>query len=294
VTPEQKLKLIDLYQQEEHVVAMTGDGVNDAPALQKADIGIAMGVRGTAVAKEAAKMVLQDDDFGTIVSAIGHGRIIFENIRKFVVYLLSCNSSEVLVVSLATIAGAPLPLLPLQILFLNLVTDVFPALALGVGPGRMSLMMQKPRPASERILMRRHWIEVGLYGAIMAIVVLAAMAISLLCLEFERERAVTVAFCTLALAQLWHVFNMRGNLKHIVNNEITRNIWIWLALVVCLALVIVAVYTPVLSDVMELSDPGVAGWMVIIIGSLMPLVAAPVVRSVVSLPRFADQVTLSN
>jgi len=294
VTPEQKLKLIDLHQQEKHVVAMTGDGVNDAPALQKADIGIAMGVRGTAVAKEAADMVLQDDDFATIVSAIGHGRIIFENIRKFVVYLLSCNSSEVLVVSLATIAGAPLPLLPLQILFLNLVTDVFPALALGVGPGGTSLMKKKPRPVSERILMRRHWIEIGLYGTVMAIAVLAAMAISLLCLEFERERAVTVAFCTLALAQLWHVFNMRGNLKHVVNNEITRNIWIWLAIVFCLALVIVAVYTPVLSEVMELSDPGAAGWMVIIIGSLIPLAVAPVVRSVVSLPRFADQVTLSN
>ncbi len=280
VTPEQKLKLIDLYQQEEHVVAMTGDGVNDAPALKKADIGIAMGVRGTAVAKEAAEMVLQDDEFGTIVAAIGHGRVIFENIRKFVVYLLSCNSSEVLVVSLATIAGAPLPLLPLQILFLNLVTDVFPALALGVGPGRTSLMKKKPRPASERILMRRHWIEIGLYGVVMAIVVLAAMAIAYLYLEFEREKAVTVAFCTLALAQLWHVFNMRGDLKRLVNNEITRNIWIWLALALCLMLVLVAVYTPVLSDVMELSDPGTAGWLVIIIGSLVPLCVAPVVEHV--------------
>jgi len=288
VTPEQKLKLIDLHQRQEHVVAMTGDGVNDAPALKKADIGIAMGIRGTAVAKEAAKMVLQDDDFGTIVAAIGQGRVIFENIRKFVVYLLSCNSSEVLVVSLATIAGAPLPLLPLQILFLNLVTDVFPALALGVGPGRTSLMKKKPRPASERILMRRHWIEIGLYGAVMAIVVLAAMATSLFYLEFERERAVTVSFCTLALAQLWHVFNMRGNLKHVVNNEVTRNIWIWLALALCLVLVLVAVYTPVLSDVMELSDPGAAGWLVIIIGSLVPLLVAPVVKYVVSLPRFAD------
>ena len=280
VTPEQKLKLINLYQQEEHVVAMTGDGVNDAPALKKADIGIAMGVRGTAVAKEAAEMVLQDDEFGTIVAAIGHGRVIFENIRKFVVYLLSCNSSEVLVVSLATIAGAPLPLLPLQILFLNLVTDVFPALALGVGPGRTSLMKKKPRPASERILMRRHWIEIGLYGVVMAIVVLAAMAIAFLYLGFEREKAVTVAFCTLALAQLWHVFNMRGDLKRLFNNEITRNIWIWLALALCLMLVLVAVYTPVLSDVMELSDPGTAGWLVIIIGSLVPLVVAPVVRHV--------------
>ncbi len=283
VTPEQKLKLINLYQQQEHVVAMTGDGVNDAPALKKADIGVAMGIRGTAVAKEAASMVLQDDDFGTIVAAIGHGRAIFENIRKFVVYLMSCNTSEVLVVSLATIAGAPLPLLPLQILFLNLVTDVFPALALGVGSGRTSLMARKPRPASERILMRRHWIEIGLYGVVMAVVVLSAMAVAILYLGFDREKAVTVAFCTLALAQLWHVFNMRGDLKHIVNNEITRNIWIWLALALCLILVLAAVYTPVLHDVMRLSDPGAAGWLLIVAGSLVPLVAAPLVRRIATI-----------
>ena len=278
VTPEQKLKLINLYQQREQVVAMTGDGVNDAPALKKADIGVAMGIRGTAVAKEAADMVLQDDDFGTIVSAIGHGRAIFENIRKFVVYLMSCNTSEVLVVSLATIAGAPLPLLPLQILFLNLVTDVFPALALGVGSGRTSLMKKKPRSASERILMRRHWIEIGLFGVVMAIVVLTAMAVAIFHLGFDREKAVTVAFCTLALAQLWHVFNMRGDLKHFVNNEITRNIWIWLALALCLILVLAAVYTPALQTVMKLSDPGATGWLVIVAGSLVPLIAAPAVR----------------
>jgi len=278
VTPEQKLKLISFYQRQNHVVAMTGDGINDAPALKKADIGVAMGIRGTPVAKEAADMVLQDDEFGTIVSAIGHGRAIFENIRKFVVYLMSCNTSEVLVVALATIAGAPLPLLPLQILFLNLVTDVFPALALGVGPGRSSLMKSKPRPSTERILMRRHWVEIGVYGVVMALTVLSAMAVALLYLGFDQEKAVTVAFCTLALAQLWHVFNLRGNLKHVINNEITRNIWIWLALALCMTLILAAVYTPVLHDVMKLSDPGSAGWMVIVVGSLVPLVAAPVVR----------------
>lgn len=280
VTPEQKLDLIALYQQTGHVVAMTGDGVNDAPALKKADIGVAMGVRGTAVAKEAAAMVLQDDDFGTIVAAIGHGRAIFANIRKFVVYLLSCNISEVLVVSIATIAGAPLPLLPLQILFLNLVTDVFPALALGVGPGQTSLMKVKPRSPSERILMRRHWMEIGLYGIVMALVVLSAMAISVRYLDFERQQAVTVAFCTLALAQLWHVFNMRSDLARLVNNEITRNVWIWLALVLCLILILAAVYTPALYTVMQLRDPGYSGWLVIISGSLVPLVAAPVVKRI--------------
>ena len=280
VTPEQKLKLIDLYQQHEHVVAMTGDGVNDAPALKKADIGIAMGVRGTAVAKEAAAMVLEDDDFNTIVGAIEQGRAIFENIRKFVVYLLSCNISEILIVSLAIIVGAPLPLLPLQILFLNLVTDVFPALALGVGPGQTSLMTQEPRPASERILMRWHWLEIGLYGAVMACVVLAAMTISLLFLGFGDQEAVTVSFCTLAFAQMWHVFNMRGDLGRLINNEITRNKWIWLALAVCAVLILCAVYAPGLRDIMKLSGPGTAGWLLIIMASLVPLAAAPVVRFV--------------
>lgn len=278
VTPEQKLKLIDLYQRYEHVVAMTGDGVNDAPALKKADIGIAMGVRGTAVAKEAAAMVLEDDNFNTIVGAIEQGRAIFENIRKFAVYLLSCNISEVLIVSLAIVAGAPLPLLPLQILFLNLVTDVFPALALGVGPGRASLMASKPRPPGERLLTRRHWIEIGLYGAVMACIVLAAMSVALVILAFDHRKVMTVAFCTLALAQLWHVFNMRGNVRELVDNEITRNPWIWLALALCVGLVLAAVYAPVLRDVMRLSEPGVAGWLLITSASLVPLAAAPVIR----------------
>ena len=278
VTPEQKLRLIDLHQHQGHVVAMTGDGVNDAPALKKADIGIAMGVRGTAVAREAAEMVLQDDDFGTIVAAIEHGRAIFENIRKFALYLLSCNTSEILVVSLATIAGAPLPLLPLQILFLNLVTDVFPALALGVGPGRPGLMRESPRPSQERILPRRCWIEIALYGVVMAVATLAAMAWALVRLEYDTERAVTVAFSTLALAQLWHVFNMRGDTWRLVDNEITRNVWIWAALALCLGLILIAVYAPVLSDVLRLTDPGAAGWLVILVGSLVPLVAAPLVR----------------
>ena len=278
VTPDQKLKLIQLHQAQGQVVAMTGDGVNDAPALRKADIGVAMGIRGTAVAREAAEMILQDDDFSTIVAAVRHGRAIFENIRKFVVYLLSCNTSEILVVSLATIAGAPLPLLPLQILFLNLVTDVFPALALGVGPPRPGLMRARPRPATEGILPRACWIEIGLYGVIMAAATLGAMLAAVTLLHFDVKHAITVAFSTLALAQMWHVFNMRGDIGRLRDNEITRNPWIWLALALCLALILAAIYVPVLSDVLQLYDPGFAGWSLILATSLIPLLLAPLVQ----------------
>ena len=284
VSPEQKLNLIDFCQQQGLVVAMTGDGVNDAPALKKADIGVAMGIRGTDVAKEAAAMVLRDDEFGTIVEAVSQGRAIYGNIRKFVVYLLSCNISEVLVVSIATVAGAPLPLLPLQILFLNLVTDVFPALALGVGEGSPLLMKEKPRPADEPLLTRAHWLRIFLYGIVMSISVLGAMALAVYRLDFATDRAITVSFCTLALAQLWHVFNMRNNLRRLINNEITRNPWIWLAILICLALILSAVYTPLLSGVLQLHDPGPEGWLVIFGMSLIPIAAAPIVRIVAPRP----------
>ncbi|MGI9261954.1 MAG: cation-translocating P-type ATPase [Woeseiaceae bacterium] len=279
-TPKQKLDLIDFYQQQGYIVAMTGDGVNDAPALKKADIGVAMGVRGTAVAKEAAHMVLRDDEFRTIVGAVAQGRAIYDNIRKFVVYLLSCNISEVLIVSLATIAGAPLPLLPLQILFLNLVTDVFPALALGVGEGSPSLMKYKPRPASETLLTRAHWLRIGLHGTVISATVLAAMAIAFFVLNFQTVEAVTVSFCTLAFAQLWHVFNMRDDTRQVFSNEITRNIWIWIAIVTCLMLIFAAIYVPALSDLMRLSNPGVDGWLLILPMSLVPVFTAPLVNRI--------------
>lgn len=277
-TPAQKLKLMELHQRDGRVVAMTGDGVNDAPALKKADIGIAMGIRGTDVAKEAADMVLQDDEFGTIVAAVSHGRAIFENIRKFVVYLLSCNISEIIVVSLATLVNAPLPLLPLQILFLNLVTDVFPALALGVCEGSPDLMREKPRSSQEEVVTRSHWQRILIHGAVLATTVLGAMAIAIYSLDFSAERAVTVSFCTLAFAQVWHVFNMRSNISQVFNNEITRNVWVWAAVVLCTILILLAVYIPALASVLELEHPGRSGWLLIVIMSLVPLATAPLVR----------------
>ncbi|MDH4313498.1 MAG: cation-transporting P-type ATPase [Gammaproteobacteria bacterium] len=283
-TPEQKYDLIERYQQLGHVVAMTGDGVNDAPALRKADIGVAMGVRGTAVAKEAAHMILQDDEFGTIVEAVSQGRAIYANIRKFVVYLLSCNIGEILIVSIATLAGAPLPLLPLQILFLNLVTDVFPALALGVGRGSEQLMNARPRPAGEPVLTRTHWVRILAYGVLMAATVLIAMAVAVQVLQFEYEQAVTVSFTTLALAQLWHVFNMRASGSSFLRNEITANAWIWAALAICLVLVIAAVHIPGLQLLLSLTSPRASGWLLIISMSFVPLLLGPLVRGLTPAP----------
>ena len=187
-----------------------------------------------------------------------------------------------LVVSVATVLGAPLPLLPLQILFLNLVTDVFPALALGVGRGSPALMSNQPRQATERILTRSHWRRVGLHGAMISFAVLAAMALSHYYLEFDHRQAVSVAFCTLALAQMWHVFNMRDDLKALFDNEITRNAWVWAALAICLVLVLAAIYFPALRDVLILSDPGVSGWALVVAMSLLPVFAAPLVSGLVS------------
>ncbi len=277
VSPEQKYDLIRHFQDRGAIVAMTGDGVNDAPALKQADIGVAMGIRGTAVAREAAAMVLQDDRLSTIVEAIAQGRAIYGNIRKFVVYLLSCNISEVLVVALATIAGAPLPLLPLQILFLNLVTDVFPALALGVGEGHEGLMRQAPRKASERILCRRHWARIAAHGVIMSIAVLGAMGYARTVMSLSVEEAVTVSFCTLALAQLWHVFNMRDRRASILHNEVTRNRWVWAALGLCLAGVLGAVYLGPVSKVLELHTPSMGAWLLILAASTLPLLLGPLV-----------------
>jgi Ca2+-transporting ATPase len=278
VSPAQKLDLIALHQEAGAVVAMTGDGVNDAPALKKADIGVAMGRRGTQVAKEAADMVLKDDAFDSIVAAIEQGRVIFENIRRFVVYLLSCNISEIMVVSLAALVNAPLPIRPLQILFLNLVTDVFPALALGVGEGDESIMRRPPRDPQESIVTRRHWWEIALYGGLITASVLVAFALAYAWLDAGDAQAVTIAFLTLAFAQLWHVFNMREAGSHLLRNEITANRFVWGALALCTGLLLAAVYLPVLSDVLGTVDPGWRGWLLVASASLAPLLAGPAVH----------------
>ena len=208
ITPEHKLRLVAAFQARGDIVAMLGDGVNDAPALRKADIGVAMGIRGTDVAKEAAAIVLQDDRFDTIVAAVEEGRIIFDNIRKFVFYLFSCNVAEVLVLLCAALAGLPMPLLPLQILWLNMVTDTFPALALALEPGDANVMERAPRNPQETLLSRGFLMKVALYGSLITAATLAAYALQL---DGSVRRAQTVAFMTLAFAQLFHLANARSD-----------------------------------------------------------------------------------
>ncbi len=271
VTPEQKLDLITLHQQAGEVVAMTGDGVNDAPALRKADIGIAMGVRGTEVAREAADMVLRDDAFSTIVQAIREGRIIYTNIRRFTTYLLSCNLSEILIVGLAVLVGLPLPLLPLQILFLNLVTDVFPAFALGTIAADRNVLSRPPKPPSEPILTRSQWLTIIAGGSVIAATTLSSMVVATIILHLRGDAVTTMCFFTLALAQLWHVFNMRNWRVGLIFNQITRNTYVWLAIALCLITLTVAALQPDIAGALRLTPlPGNA-WSVIFALSLIPV-----------------------
>jgi Ca2+-transporting ATPase len=187
VSPAEKLGLVQAYQAAGEIVAMTGDGVNDAPALRKADIGIAMGLRGTDVAREAASMILLDDAFPTIVKAIREGWVIFGNIRRFTAYLLACNLTELSVIGLAVLSAIPLPILPLQILYLNLVTDMFPAFALAMGEGESGILKRPPRDPKEPILGRSQWVTLVLHSLAMSAGTFGALAAARLCWTWTRE-----------------------------------------------------------------------------------------------------------
>jgi len=271
VSPADKLRIVQAYQDRGEIVAMLGDGVNDAPALKRADIGVAMGGRGTDVAKETADLVLQDDRFETVVAAVEEGRIIDDNIRKYIFFLFSCNLSEVLVVFVAGVAGLPLPLLPLQILWLNLVTDVFPALALAVEPAEPDVMRRPPRDPRGAILSRDFMIQTGGYAFLMTGATLGVFVWVLEVQGLELHHAITLAFMTLALTQLFHVFNARGEGPVLLSRRFFQNPWVWGAMVLTLGLQLLAVYLPVLSDVLETHPLGVGDWVLVLGAALIPL-----------------------
>ncbi len=287
VSPAEKFAIVRAYQNSGEIVAMTGDGVNDAPALKQADIGVAMGLRGTDVARQAAAMILLDDAFPTIVKAIREGRIIFGNIRRFAAFLLSCNLSEVLVVGIAIAAALPLPILPLQILYLNLVTDVFPAFALAMGEGERDVLARPPRDPKEPILGRAQWAAILLQSFPLAAATFAALGLALSA-GLSGKALVTATFLTIAFAQLWHVFDMRGSRSGLVFNEVTRNPWVWAALALCAALLVVPAYWPSMAEVLHLAPPTLTMWSIVAGCSLAPMLLIQFVRLAIALSRRSD------
>lgn len=263
VSPAQKLQLVHLFQQHGFIVGMTGDGVNDAPALKKADIGIAMGKRGTEAAKEAADLVLQDDKFSAIVAAIRQGRGIFENIRWFVIYLLSCNLSELLIVATAYLANLSLPLFPLQILFMNMVTDVFPALALGMNRVDEGVMNRRPRSKGEPIITNRNWHAIMVYALALTLATVGIFLLAIFYLKTGDQLANSMAFSTIILAQLWHVFNLPDRPRSFLKNTVTQNPYVWLALMGSVGLLALAYWAPPLAKVLHLQPLSwrLLGWV---------------------------------
>ncbi|RIK40825.1 MAG: ATPase [Chloroflexi bacterium] len=261
VSPEHKLNIVQALQTEGHIVAMTGDGVNDAPALKKADIGVAMGITGTDVAKEAAEMVLQDDNFATIVAAVEEGRVIYDNIRKFIKFLLSCNAGEILVMLIGPFLGMPLPLLPLQILWMNLVTDGFPALALGVEPAERNVMRRPPYPPQENIFSRGVGRDILWIGALMGVMPLAVGYFYWL----NNPDGVwqTMVFTTLVLSQLLLALAMRSERDSIFQIGFGSNRAMLLAVGGAFLLQLAVIYVPFLQNffntqALSLGDLGIA------------------------------------
>lgn len=272
VDPKQKLDMVSLYQKKGDVVAMTGDGINDAPALKKADIGIAMGLRGTQVAKETAEMVLKDDSFSSIVSAIEQGRAIFQNIKKFLVYLLSCNLSEIFIVFGYGLLNFSFSILPMQILFLNLVTDIFPALALGMGKGNELTMKNQPRRPGQGIIVKKDWISIIIYAILMAFPI---MGVSWYCryyLNYELKVCNNITFFSLALTQLWQVFNLPSNTISFIKNEVSSNPFVWYALALCILIMGVFYQLDPLNEILGLVKIDTIVWLLIVGTSLTPVV----------------------
>lgn len=281
VSPEHKLRIVEALQAQGHVVAMTGDGVNDAPAMKQADIGIAMGISGTEVAKENADMVITDDNFASIVGAVEQGRVIYGNIIRFLHYLLSCNSSEILTVFVALMIGWPLPLVALQILWLNLITDIFPAFALALEPSEPDVMKRSPRDPQEPLLTRSFVGLIVWQGALLAGVTLLAFGTGMHWHGTAGEgirRATTMAFMTLALAQVFHAFDARSRNRSIFTSRLFTNAWLWGAVTICLVLQMAAVYLPLLQRVLHTVPPTMSEWAVIVGCSLLPVVVVEFIK----------------
>ncbi|MBI4449405.1 calcium-translocating P-type ATPase, SERCA-type [Candidatus Woesearchaeota archaeon] len=274
VDPEHKIRIVEALKNKGHIVAMTGDGVNDAPALKRADIGIAMGITGTDVAKEASAMVLADDNFATIVRAVREGRKIYDNIRKFVMYLLSSNIGEVLTVFGGAIAGLPPVIIARQILWMNLVTDLFPALALGIEHGEPTLMERPPRQSDQKLIDKRRWVVILSIGAVMMSAALGAFTYAYR--HGTIGNAQTLAFTSLVFMQLTNVLVMRSE-RH-TNFELRPNARLFAAIAISLILQYIVVQTPFFAGIFGDEPLTVIEWSIAISAGIGLLALGEIIK----------------
>lgn len=274
VLPKHKLRLVKAYKEEGHIVAMTGDGVNDAPAVKEADIGVAMGCAGTDVTRQAASMILMDDNFSTIVAAVEEGRNIYNNIRKFVRYLLSCNIGEVLTMFLGMVLGMPVPLLPVQILLVNLATDGLPAIALSMEPGSGEVMLQKPRDPQENIFSGGLWRLIVIRGIFIGISTLLSFS-TVYMLSNNLQCARTGALVTLVLSQLIHVFECKSESKSIFEVPFLDNLWLIGAVLISIGVLAAVIYLPFLQNLFKTVALEPEHWLPVV-GFCLP---APIINA---------------
>ncbi|MGB5081853.1 MAG: HAD-IC family P-type ATPase [Burkholderiales bacterium] len=264
VSPQHKTRIVEALKARDHVVAMTGDGVNDAPALKRANIGVAMGITGTDVAKQTADMVLTDDNFASIVAAIEQGRIIYSNIRKFVYFLLACNVGEILIIFAAMLVGMPIPLRPVQLLWLNLVSDGAPALALGLEKGDPDIMKHPPRSPKEPIINRDMAVGIGVIGVVDAAAILTVFYLALQRYPAHLEAAQTMAFVTLCTSELIRAFTARSEYHSVFSIGVFSNRWMVWAVGVSFLLVLMVVYVPFLRPFFDTVPLTAGDWLLML------------------------------
>ncbi|HEY4662544.1 MAG TPA: cation-translocating P-type ATPase [Candidatus Humimicrobiaceae bacterium] len=299
VSPSNKVRIVDALKKKQHIVAMTGDGINDAPSLKKADIGVAMGIVGTDVSKESSDMILTDDNFATIVKAIKEGRIIYDNLKKFILFLLSCNISEVLLMFIAIVVGdyilyiitgerglLYIPLLPVQILWMNLITDGLPAMALGIDPPEKDIMDRKATKKKEQILSRRGLITILWQGMILTLGALfiyfaGPRLFNTHSLLRDREVFQTSVFTTLVITQLLHTFNFRFKNKGIFRKHILENKYLNLAIIVSMLMQVAIIYIPWLQGVFKTASLNLYHWLFIITCSIVPVLIINFINEII-------------
>lgn len=288
VSPEHKVNIVKALKSKGNIVSMTGDGVNDAPSLNTADIGVAMGIEGTDVAKNASDMILADDNFSTIIAAIEQGRNIYNNIKKSVVFLLACNVGEVIAMLAAILAGLPIPLLATQLLWINLLTDTLPAVALGMDPGDKDVMKEKPRPLNDNFFSHGAGRRIILAGILIGILTIVAFVSGYHLKghspfaddvpENVHEYARTLAFLTIIGCQLFYSFSFRHEYKSIFKIGFFSNKYLFGSVVVGLLLQLIVLYVPFMTEAFKLQAVGIKEWLGVFVLSIIPLLANEVVK----------------